>query len=172
MKVFVAGLSRSGKTSRSQHAAAKLSDVDYVSVSQLLRAAGRKFPVQTIAEALDNQRYAADALRMAPATRTHQLIDGHALIESCEGPMLVPDWFFDELAPDLIIFICDRAEEILSRRTPMTSGNYAAEITALSMIERAACERTGVRLGIPLTTLVAPSLEEFVDELRRRLAPA
>jgi len=54
MKVFVAGLSRSGKTSRSQHAAAKLADIDYVSASQLLRAAGGA--VQTFTDGLVTTR--------------------------------------------------------------------------------------------------------------------
>ena len=172
MKVFVAGLSRSGKTSRSQHAAANLPDIDYVSVSQLLRAAGGVFPVQTFADALVNQRRAADALQAASVTRPHQLIDGHALIETGEGPLFVPDWFFDQLAPDLIVCVYDRPEEILSRRPPMTSRNKAAEIAALSMMERAACERTAARLGIPVITLEAPSLEGFADELRKHLERA
>jgi adenylate kinase len=169
MKVFVAGLSRSGKTSRSQYAAANLPDIAYVSVSQLLRAAGGVFPVQTFTDGMVNQRRAADALRAVPVTRTHQLIDGHALIETGEGPLLVPDWFFNELAPDLIVYIYDQPEEILSRRAPMTSRDQIAEIAALNMMERGACERTAARLGIPLIPIETPSLKGFADELRQHL---
>jgi adenylate kinase len=172
MKVFVAGLSRSGKTSRSQHAASELLDIDYVSISQLLQAAEGVFPVQTLADGLANQRRAADALRAMPATRRHQLIDGHALIETGEGPLLVPDWFFDEVAPNLILYVYDRPEEILSRRSPISSRNLAAEITALSTIERAACERMATRLKIRLISLDAPSVEEFTGELRQHLEQA
>lgn len=172
MKVFVAGLSRAGKSSRSQHAAANLPDVDYISVSQLLRAAGGVFPVETLNDGLANQRRAADALRATLSTRRHQLIDGHALIETAEGPLIVPDWFFDELAPNLIVYIYDRPEEILSRRPSMTSHNHAEEIVGLVMMERAACERTAARLGIPLITLIAPSFERFTDELRSHLKHA
>lgn len=172
MKVFVAGLSRAGKSSRSQHAATNLPDVDYVSVSRLLQAAGGVFPVRTFNDGLANQRRAADALRAAQVTRPHWLIDGHALIETGEGPLIVPDWFFDELAPDLIVYIYDRPEEILSRRPSMTSRNCAAEIAGLVTMERAACERTAARLGIPLITMMAPSLEGFTDELRYHLKQA
>jgi len=169
MKVFVAGLSRSGKTSRSQHTAANLPNIDYLSISHLLRTAGGVFPVQTITDGLANQRRAADALQVAAVTRLHQLIDGHALIETGEGPLLVPDWFFDELAPDFIIYVYNRPEEIRSRRPPVTSRNHAGEIAALSMIERAACERTAARLGITAITLEAPSLEGFANEVRKHL---
>jgi adenylate kinase len=169
MKAFVAGLSRSGKTSRSQYAAETLPDVDYVSVSGLLRAAGRAQPVQTIGGALENQRYAADALGAAPATRPHRLIDGHALIETGEGPVLVPDWFFDLVAPDVVIVVCDRPEEILSRRPLTAKHDQLAEIVALSAMEQAACQRAAARLRIPCVSLMAPSLEEFAATLRQRL---
>lgn len=170
--MFVAGLSRSGKTSRAQHAAANLPDIDYVSVSQILRAAGGVLPVQTFTDGLINQRIAADALQAVPVTPRHQLIDGHALIETGEGPLIVPDWFFDGLAPDLIVCIYDEPEELLSRRPPMKSCNHSAEIAALIAMERAACERTAGRLGIPLITLRAPSLKGIADELYRFLGQA
>jgi adenylate kinase len=169
MIVFVAGLSRSGKTSRSQHAAATLRDIDYVSVSSLLRDAGRTLSVATIGEALENQRWATDAFRAASFRGRHVLIDGHALIETGEGPMLVPDWFFEELRPDVLMFVRDHAEAISSRRSGEASERQTAEIAALGMMEEGACERVASRLQIPLVTLTAPSLEDFADALRQRL---
>jgi adenylate kinase len=172
MKVFVAGLSRCGKTSRSQYAAANLPDVEYVSVSQLLRTAGGVFPVETLADGQVNQRRAADALKSTSAARPHRLIDGHALIETGQGPMLVPDWFFDELAPDLLICVSERPEEILSRRSQTEGDRQPTEIAALAAMERAACERIGARLTIPVIALEAPSLEGVAEVLRQRLGSA
>lgn len=169
MKVFVAGLSRSGKTSRSQYAAASLPDIHYVSVSQLLRSSGGQFPVETLAVGLVNQRLASDALGAISVTGAHQLIDGHALIETDEGPLVVPDWFFDELAPDLIIYVRDRPEEIVARRPPMMGRDHIGQIAALTLLEWAICERTAARLGISLIALEAPSLDGFVDELKLSL---
>lgn len=170
MIVFVAGLSRSGKTSRSQYAATTLPNIEYLSVSQLLRSAGRKLPVRTIAEAIENQRYALEALTATPLQRTHRLVDGHALIETVEGPMLVPDWFFDDLAPDIILLVYDRPEAIISRRLDISSEHRMLDVAALAKIEKAACERTASRLGIPLVELDAPSLEGFSDIVRHRLS--
>jgi adenylate kinase len=172
MKVFVAGLSRSGKTSRTQHAAANLRNIDYVSISELLRIAGGIFPVRTLIDGLFNQDRAAKALLAAAISLPHQLIDGHALIETAEGPLIVPDWFFDKLAPNLIVYVHDEPEEILSRRPPTTYCNHAAEIAALSVMERAACARIATRLAIPLVSLDAPSLEEFTERVRQHLEAA
>jgi hypothetical protein len=42
MRIFVAGLSKSGKSTNSRHAATVLSYIDYVSVSKLLRVRTHK----------------------------------------------------------------------------------------------------------------------------------
>ncbi|MCX7322006.1 MAG: AAA family ATPase [Hyphomicrobiales bacterium] len=169
MIVFVAGLSKSGKTSRSKHAADNVADLEYVSVSQLIRDAGRDLAVTTIADALENQRFATAALRAMPVRKPHLLVDGHALIETGEGPMLVPDLFFDELRPSAILIVCACPEDILSRRSYPAGRVQIKEIATLTMLEEVACERAAFRLGIPVITLMAPSLEEFSETLRRQL---
>jgi adenylate kinase len=172
MNVFVVGLSRSGKSSRCEHAAANLPDVEHVTVSRLLRNAGGVFPVRTFEEAMVNQRLAAGRLQATPRHRRHRLVDGHALIETEEGPLIVPDWFYDQLAPELIVSIYDRPQDVLSRRPAMSSASAIDEIAALTMIERGACERAAARLGAPLLVLEAPTLEAFTNVLSARLSNA
>jgi len=58
MRIFVAGLSKSGKTTRSLGAAEQIPEIEYVSVSRLLKAAGCVLPVATLAEGLANQQTA------------------------------------------------------------------------------------------------------------------
>ncbi|QUS38085.1 hypothetical protein RPMA_03860 [Tardiphaga alba] len=170
MIVFVAGLSRSGKTSRSRHAASAIQNVEYVSVSQMLVEAGRDLSVRTIRGALENQESAMGKLSTSPLFGyLHRLIDGHALIETGEGPMLVPDQFFDEIRPQSIISVQDSPELILSRRMETPSASRLQEIAALAVMERAACARTAARLGIPLVELMAPSVEQFTEALRQQL---
>lgn len=161
MKIFVAGLSRSGKTTRSLNAAEQVPEVEYVSVSRLLRAEGGKMPVHTLAEGLTNQRTAVRALRAHPLSRRHQIVDGHAMIETLEGPLLVPDWFFDDVKPDFLIYVCDRPDRILARRLPSEASKSILEIAALDSLERAACKRISVKLNIPLLALQAPTLDKF-----------
>ncbi|ESZ12411.1 ATP-binding protein [Mesorhizobium sp. M1148] len=170
MRVFVAGLSKSGKTTRSLHAAEHIPELEYASISQLLRAAGGILPVATLADGLTNQRMAAEALSAYPRSKRHQIVDGHALVETLEGPLLVPDSFFDEIAPDLLIHILDGPEQILARRVPGANFATTAEIAALTALEQAACERLAIRLGTPLVALEAPTLDEFRWTLESRLS--
>lgn len=171
MRIFVAGLSRSGKTTRSLYASEQIPEIEYASVSQLLRTAGAILPVATLANGLTNQRIATEALMAHPRSKKHQIVDRHALIETPEGPLLVPDWFFDEIAPDLLIHVRDLPELILARRPPDATPSTIPEIAALTALEQAACERAAARLDIPLLALDAPTLDGFCRELQDRLPP-
>jgi adenylate kinase len=167
MRIFLAGLSRSGKTTRAVYAAEQISEVEYVSVSQLLSTAGCVLPVATLTEGLANQQTAAQTLLSHVRSRRHQIIDGHALIETLEGPLLVPDKFFEAITPGLLIHIQDHPMRILARRTP--EGGTVEEIATLTQLEQIACKRIAARLGIALLTLEAPTPEDFSHELRRQL---
>lgn len=170
MRIFVAGLSKSGKTTRSQYAADCLPEAEYVSISQLLRVSGGILPVSTLAEALANQQTAAEQVLAHPRSQRHQIIDGHALIETPVGPLLVPDRFFEDISPDLLIHIQEAPQQILARRSP--EANSLEEITALIALEQAACERLAAKLHIPLLTLLAPTQERFRRELEAHLLVA
>ncbi|MDX8469376.1 AAA family ATPase [Mesorhizobium sp. VK25A] len=172
MRVFVAGLSKSGKTTRSLHAADQIPELEYASISQLLRVAGGILPVATLADGLTNQRIAKEALTAFPRSKKHQIVDGHALVETPEGPLLVPDWFFDEIAPDLLIHVLDDPEQIRARRALSANSDSITEIAALTALEQAACERLATRLGIPFLAIRAPTLDEFRRELERRFSSA
>lgn len=172
MIIFVAGLSKSGKSTRSQHAAAQLSDLEYISVSKLLALSGGILPVQTFADALFNQRLATDILLQRVANRRHQLIDGHALIETSEGPMPVPDRFFEELHPALIVYVHDQPDKLRARRATYGMSQSSHELVALMAMELAACERIAFRQRIPLDILLSPTLDEFAGTLKLRLDTA
>lgn len=168
MRIFVAGLSKSGKTTRSRYLTEQIADLDYVSVSSLLKSV-RALPVLTIQSALDNQRIATDLVLSQPRSSEHQLIDGHALIETPEGPVIVPDYVFDEIAPDLIVYVRDNPEDILSRRKIAPALPTASEIASLADMEHAVCQRIASIRTVPLVVLASPTLQEFHMELSRRL---
>lgn len=168
MRIFVAGLSKSGKTTRSLHAADHLPGLQYISISQMLKASGGILPVATLADGLVNQEMAAEAVLAHPRTQAHQIIDGHALIETLAGPLLVPDAFFQAIAPDLLIHVQDDPSQILLRRQP--SAMSVEEVAALGAVEQAACERIAAKAGIPLVNMSALTLEGFCDEVERLLS--
>lgn len=167
MRIFVAGLSKSGKTTRSVYVAERLPALQYISVSQLLRSSSAILPVATLVDGLVNQEIAAAVLLAQPRTHAHQIIDGHALIETMAGPLLVPDAFFESVSPDLLIHVRDNPHKILQRRQPNTSS--VGEIEALAALEQAACERIAARLRIPLLTADSSSLAKFCAEIEHRL---
>jgi adenylate kinase len=169
MKVFIAGLSKSGKSTDSQYAAAQRTDLEYVSVSALLKATGGILPVETFADALFNQQKAADILLDLSPSQKHQIIDGHALIETREGPIPVPDRFFEALKPDLLIYVQEELGELYARRAPFGMLEKPAEIAALMVMERAICDRIAVRREIPLMTVHAPTLDSFIARLNQYL---
>lgn len=169
MRIFVAGLSKSGKSTRSHHAASERSDIDYVGVSKLLKATGGILPVQTIDDALANQHKAVDALQALPRQKPYQLIDGHALIETTQGPFAVPDAFFDAIQPSLLIHVEDLPEDLYKRRFPLGMLAPPEELAALATMERAVCERVAARLHIPLVIMVSPTPGAFAQVLAQEL---
>ena len=169
MRIFVAGLSKSGKSTRSRHAATVRSDLDYVSISQLLKATGGILPVRTIDHAVLNQKKATKELQALPLQKPYQLIDGHALIETVHGPFIVPDAFFDEIRPSLLIYFEDTPDDLYERRSPVGMNEKPMELAALSAMEKAVCERIAVRRGIPLIILHSPTPEAFADSLSQQL---
>ena len=169
MRIFVAGLSKSGKTTRSHRAATVRGDLDYVGVSKLLKDTGGILPVHTINDAFLNQNKATEALQALPRQKPYQLIDGHALIETAEGPFIVPDVFFDEIQPTLLIYVEDNPQDLYLRRLPLGMKQMPAELAALTAIERSVCERIAARRGIALVVLHSPTTEAFSDSLARQL---
>lgn len=169
MRIFVAGLSKSGKSTRSHHAATVRSDLDYVGVSKLLKDTGGILPVQTIDDAMLNQSKATEELQALPRQKPYQLIDGHALIETAHGPFIVPDAFFDEIQPSLLIYVEDNPEDLYERRSLLGMNEKPTELAALAAMEKAVCERIAARRGIPLVVLRSPSTEAFADSLDHEL---
>lgn len=169
MRIFVAGLSKSGKSTRSHHAATVRTDLDYVGVSKLLKETGGILPVQSIDDALLNQSKATEELQALPRQKPYQLIDGHALIETAQGPFIVPDAFFDEIQPSLLIYVEDNPEDLYERRSPLGMNEKPTELAALATMEKAACERIAARRGIPLVVLRSPTTEAFADSLGQEL---
>jgi adenylate kinase len=165
MRIFVAGLSKSGKSTRSHQTATMRSDLDYVSVSKLLKDTGGILPVLTINDALLNQHKAAEELGALPRQKPYQLIDGHALIETAQGPFAVPDAFFDEIQPSLLIYIEDTPEDLYQRRLPLGMTEMPTELAALAAMERAVCERIAARRRTPLIVLISPTPECFAVAL-------
>ncbi|WP_156420140.1 hypothetical protein [Aureimonas sp. N4] len=170
MRIFVAGLSKSGKSTNSRYAATIRGDIDHIGISKLLKARGGVLPVRTTLDAALNQIVATTALKSLQLIKPYQILDGHALIETEQGPFIVPDEFFTEIKPSLLIHIEERPGNLHQRRSRLGKHETPAELSALALMEKAACRRIAVRQGIPLIEMLSPTPDEFANSLGQQLA--
>lgn len=167
MKIFVAGLSKSGKTTRSLYVASHNPEVEFVKVSQKLKEMGGHVPALSLKEAMENQCIAEKVLLSIRSEKKHQIIDGHVLIETSEGPMIVGDHLFMSVSPDIIVYIQEAPDAIILRRRP--SALMPGEVAALSLMERAACERLAIKLRVPVVVFDSPTEQFFYEKLSEYL---
>lgn len=165
MRIFVCGLSKSGKTTLSRYASHIMENVEIIRLSQILREAHAELPVPTLKDGIENQAIVAAALAKYRAKKQHQLIDGHALIETMEGPLLIPDWFYDRTLPDAIVYLNENPKVLAERRNMAGSPSDLKALRSLNAIELAACERVAVRLEMGLCHLVSPTRDQFVEAI-------
>ena len=91
MLIVVCGLSKCGKSSLIKAAIVEGLDVPAIKGSQLLRSSGRPIEALTASEALSNQPELTRLLTDHTREDTPTILDGHLLIETVDGPQLVPE---------------------------------------------------------------------------------
>ena len=159
--IFVAGISRSGKSSTIE-ALAKTRGFTYLKASSMLRSAGRPLGPLSIVEAAENQRTLIELLKSdAPAGNSTTILDGHAMIETTDGTFPVPDILFDQL--DLIKMICIVNDPAVIKRGRAESGWSfdLQEIIRLQEIEQECASTQAIRLHIPFYKINAHNVLEF-----------
>ena len=148
--IFVSGLSKSGKT-QTIRAVISASDLfEHVKASELLDTAGQPTRKLAIEQILGNQVALIDLLaNMNRDTRKIQILDGHALIESTGGPVLLPDWVFDRLMLQAIVQIQAEPSLISSRRAGTAMEQGQSNLENLQRLETQHCQYQADRLRIP-----------------------
>jgi hypothetical protein len=91
MLIVVCGLSKSGKSSLIKAAVAEGLDVPIVKASQLLGLSGRPIQALSASDALGNQPELMQLLAECVQENRPTILDGHLLIETLDGPQLVPE---------------------------------------------------------------------------------
>lgn len=164
--IFLAGISATGKTRAASRLAATC-DFIHLRASQLLAAAGRPISHLTKSQAMENQR---ELLRIIEplSNGKNVLFDGHATVDTNEGPMEIPDWFFDEANLQKVICLVDDPTNIAERW--VKRGGKAAtpsEIEVAQDMEVSTARRQAQRLGIPFLELGGhdyPALRRAVSQ--------
>lgn len=164
--IFVVGVSCAGKT----HTVERLLDLEpalsRMSASGLLRELGRPLRPLTPDDALENQRLLKRELAARGYVgRDTVLLDGHATIETTEGPMPVPDDWYDALAFGVILLVRAPPADISERRTRRGLPWSQDEATQYQNFERIHAAGQAARLSTPFLE-VGPA---DVDGLPARL---
>jgi adenylate kinase len=166
--IFVAGISRSGKSSTIE-AFAKTRGFTHIKASAMLRNAGRPLGPLSIVEAAENQLALIDLLKNdADTENSTAILDGHAMIETTDGAFPVPDILFDQL--NLIKMICIINDPAVIKKSRVESGWRfdLQEIIRLQEIEQECASAQALRLNIPFYKINAHDLSEFAHAINDR----
>jgi adenylate kinase len=155
MLMFVCGLSKTGKSHLIEAAFAFGAKFRHSKASGLLRMAGRPLDRIDAYIMLENQKiFFQSALDMLAHTDETVVLAGHLVIETTDGPQLVPDTYLDALPVSKLLLIEDHPKAIAARRfsTGFEADSY--EIRDLMALERTAAVRFARRHSIELLIFI------------------
>ena len=172
MIVFVCGLSRSGKSHMLEAVLVNCTGVQHLRASELLRASGRPTALISAADALLNQEvFIAAAKAAIERTSDNIIIDGHLMIESADGPQLVPETCFDALPLVGMVVIEAPPTEIVRRHVEIEPALTADEAADRMELERIHARRIARRRNIGFAAVESGDVDHLYDELARMFGP-
>ncbi len=161
---------------------AKHSPVLHVQASQLLREAkaaifGENVTSEELRKGavLDNQALLIHAFARVRETATQPIVfDGHSVVDNGAQLLEIPTEVVAALAVSHLVFVEDRAKDILERRQNDTMRvrpvRSEAELAYHQQRAKAVCEVYSKNLNLPLTIVMAGDEETFTDALTRAFA--
>jgi adenylate kinase len=163
MIVVVCGLSKCGKTSLVN--ATKSVGLDWTRVrgSQLLDVAGKPTTGLTARQTLDNQQSLRDQLARLDSHRRRLVLDGHLLIETVDGPQLVPDSAFSALDLAGVIAVAIDPNILSKRRIETALTSDPEELADLMSIEKFQARRIARQFGVPFFNVEHDDANAFTE---------
>ncbi|MBG0801483.1 AAA family ATPase [Methylocystis sp. H4A] len=152
MIVIVCGLSGSGKSSLTKNSDFLSLGFVLVRASDLLRSAGLPTTQLRARDALLNQEYLIDKISDLAAERAFIVLDGHLLIETIDGPQLVPDTIVSRLPVSYILFVDTSPKEIMKRRA-RENGVCVDELSDLGELEHIHARRLARKGRVPFGSI-------------------
>ncbi|TGP45403.1 hypothetical protein EN873_40850 [bacterium M00.F.Ca.ET.230.01.1.1] len=166
MIIIACGLSTSGKTSLIQNAKLEEFGISVVKGSSILATSGRPVVDLTVTEAISNQQIIAEKLSRLAQTESRIVLDGHLLIETTDGPQLVPDVVLKRLPICGVVLIEADPRLISERRREGKLTTNIEEISDLAQIELTQAKRFARLQGIPFSKYMASEVAEFTSWIR------
>jgi adenylate kinase len=171
MIILACGLSGSGKTTIIAKAARACDfGLNPIKASDILREEGRPVVGLKASEAISNQKVIVDwLLRFQTASPGPILLDGHLLIETDDGPQLVPDMILAPLPLCGIIVIRSEPEVVAKRRKDTLLIRSSSEIRDLMFIEMVDARRLARARAVPFAAVRGDDFAGFTAAIKRAL---
>lgn len=167
MILFVCGPSRGGKTSALSELDDLAPDITVLRASKILRTLKRPLHRLNLSQALENQYILGRWLSRAELRNKKIVVDGHLLITTTDGPLLVPDSLMSALPIGGIIFIGDKPEAIFARRSWKSYPKSVDVVRELSRMERLHARRLARMLEVPFVSIADQSKSKLGSRIER-----
>jgi adenylate kinase len=171
MIILACGLSGSGKTTLIAQAT-RASDLALNSIraSDILRHEGRPIVGLKASDVISNQEVIVDwLLRFQGANDGPILLDGHLLIETDDGPQLVPDRILAPLPLVGVIVVRNEPKVVAKRREDSFLTRSSLEIRDLMFIEMVHARQLARARAVPFSAIRGNDLAGFIAAVKRAL---
>lgn len=171
MIILACGLSGSGKTTIIAHAA-RVSGLglNHIKASDILRQEGRPITGLKASDVISNQELIVSwLLRYKSLNHGPILLDGHLLIETDDGPQLVPDRILAPLPLAGIIVVRIEPEVVAKRREDSFLTRSSLEIRDLMFIERVHARRLARARTVTFSAIRGDDFAGFAAAAKRAL---
>lgn len=166
MIVMVCGLSGSGKTYLAGNLRVSSLGFAHVKASDLLRSSGCAVEELTLEDFFINQKYLVGEVAAVLSKHRRIVLDGHLLVETLDGPQLVPDTTISTLPLRHIVFVDTEPSDVLKRR-PRKSVTTVHEIADLAKLELIHARRLARKNGIPFSSIKDGDIAAFTQVLEK-----
>lgn len=151
MIILVCGLSRSGKTSAIREIIGTCVGLLHVRASAVLRENGGKINDLRISDIVSNQSILSQKINDEFSKLSSAVVlDGHLLLETLDGPQLIPDTCLQTLKLSAIFYLFEDAYTLAKRREGTKLTNSVEEIVELEGIEWLQAKRFARLNKIPI----------------------
>jgi adenylate kinase len=161
MIIIACGLSKSGKTSLIERADFARLNCAHVRGGALLCNGYRPIEALRASDVITNQEFIVRELLALEASSKRTLLDGHLLIETLDGPQLVPDSVLDPLPLSGLIVVVTDPKIVAKRRLGTRLTSAIEDISDLAQMEGLQARRLARRRRVPVVELDSQDVESL-----------
>lgn len=161
--ILVTGISGVGKTYTITALMARAPTFRYVRASRILTEMGLPTTNLSASQTTVNQQAIASRLKEMATKDVAIIIDGHAVIETVDGPVEASASQYDEMRITTIVNIRDASLVVRDRRLGKGQRNSDSDVEALQDAEEAASRHWANRIGARFAVIRSGDVKALAD---------